>query len=104
MSIGSRLKELRGDQSQRAVALAVGIKQQVWNRYEKDETAPASDSILKICDTFKVSSDWLLGIDHGASAADKPIKTSSQEKDCEACPFKQLALAFQASAAKLPRK
>ena len=62
MTIGQRLKELRNGLSQRAVAQAVGIKQQVWNRYEKDETAPASDSIIKICNYFNCSADELLGL------------------------------------------
>lgn len=61
-TIGDRLRQIRGDMSQKAAAISTGIRQQVWNRYEKDQTAPASDSIIKICNTFRCSSDWLLGL------------------------------------------
>lgn len=129
MTIGERLKELRNGLSQRAVAQAVGIKQQVWNRYEKDETAPASDSIIKICNYFGRSADWLLGIDRGTSAANKvmqrgngnisQIGNGNTARDCSNCASKQLAdlmkqlgitvadlasVAAKKSAAKPPRK
>ena len=61
-TIGDRIREIRGDLSQKAAAISTGIHQQVWNRYEKDQTSPASDSIIKICNTFKCSADWLLGL------------------------------------------
>lgn len=130
MTIGERLKELRNGLSQRAVAQAVGIKQQVWNRYEKDETAPASDSIIKICNYFACSADWLLGLPSrggsvtargdGAIAAagsnihievgkdDKP----GEMKVCANCPkvaalqetFATILQAARTAAAKSPRK
>jgi transcriptional regulator with XRE-family HTH domain len=82
------------------MAEALGMKYQQYARYEKGVTVPGADIIAQICTVHSCSSDWLLGIERGDSAA---VKTTV-EKDCETCPFKQLVLAFQASAAKLPRK
>ena len=107
MSIGERLKELRGGLSQKAAALQVGIKQQVWNRYEKDETSPASDSIVKICTTFGCSADWLLGLTQksvstiqagdgsavaiggNASVVNGAPSTPGESAECRKCPYRK---------------
>ena len=102
--LGDRLKTLRGSSSQTEMAEALGMKYQQYARYEKGVTVPGADVIAQICTVHACSADWLLGVDRSDSAADKQTKKVVTEKDCEACPFKQLALAFQASAAKLPRK
>ena len=62
MTIGERLKEWRGEMSQKAAALSCGIKQPVWFRYERGDTEPAADSIRKICNFFGRSADELLGL------------------------------------------
>ena len=63
------MREWRGEMSQKAAALSCDIKQQVWNRYEHDDTEPAADSIRKICNFFGRSADELLGLpSRGGSA------------------------------------
>lgn len=57
-----RLKELRGNRSQKAVAEAVGIKQQEWARYEIGTTVPRADKLQQICRNLSASADWLLGL------------------------------------------
>lgn len=57
-----RLKELRGNRSQKAVAEAVGIKQQEWARYEIGTTVPRADKLQQICRSLSASADWLLGL------------------------------------------
>ena len=59
--IGARMKELRGQMSQRQAAACVGIKPQNWNVYEKGESLPGAQVILNLCQYFNVSADWLLG-------------------------------------------
>ena len=62
MTIGERLKMLRGNLSQREAANRVGMKQQLWRIYECDESAPGAKLIMKICETFGCKADWLLGL------------------------------------------
>lgn len=60
-----RLKELRKSlkMSQAEFASAIGMVQQQYSRYEQGEREPQLKHIRRICKTFNVSSDWLLGID-----------------------------------------
>ena len=71
MSIGTRLKELRESNglTQVQAAARVGMKQQAWRVYETDASMPGAKLIVKICDEYGVSADWLLGIERGKSAA-----------------------------------
>ena len=103
------MKEWRGEMSQKAAALSCGIKQQVWNRYERDDTEPAADSIRKICNFFGRSADELLGLpSRGGSATasgDGAIAAAGSNihievgksaapgeiAACRKCPYKRLA-------------
>ena len=60
-----RLKELRENQnmSQAEFAASIGMLQQQYSRYEIGEREPQIKHIRKICRTYKISSDWLLGLD-----------------------------------------
>ena len=60
--LSERLRELRGSQSQREMAEAIGIKYQAWDRYEKGKVTPGADILQQICRIHAVSSDWLLGL------------------------------------------
>jgi len=62
MTIGDRLRMLRGNLSQREAANRVGMKQQMWRVYESNASAPGAKLIMKICETFGCKSDWLLGL------------------------------------------
>lgn len=61
-SISDRLKELRGTESQSAVAKRLGISQQGWARYETGKILPGAEIIRQICSKFNISADWLLGL------------------------------------------
>ena len=67
MTIGERLKTLRGKLSQREAANRIGMKQQMWRVYESDQSAPGAKLIQKICEAFGCKADWLLGIDEDDS-------------------------------------
>ena len=98
-TIGDRIREIRGELSQKAAAISTGIRQQVWNRYEKDQTSPASDSIIKICNTFKCSADWLLGLSKTKAQPNQGVNVvnsraniaigngASAGRDCMECPL-----------------
>ena len=128
MTIGERLKDWRGEMSQKAAALSCGIKQPVWFRYERGDTEPAADSIRKICNFFGRSSDELLGLNEAKKSVKveqrgngniSQIGNGNTAADCSNCASKQLAdlmkqlgitvadlasIAAKKSAAKLPRK
>lgn len=57
-----RLKELRGEKSQQEVADKIGITNVSLSRYEKGERIPSADILYKICIYYRVSSDYILGI------------------------------------------
>lgn len=61
-----RLKELRNSLklSQSEFATQIGMMQQQYSRYEKGEREPQLKHIRRICKTFNVSSDWLLGLEN----------------------------------------
>lgn len=58
-----RLKEIRTQKhySQKQVASAIGITDTLYQKYEYGKTKPAYDVIIKLCDYFNVSADYLLG-------------------------------------------
>lgn len=59
-----RLKELRiaSNYTQQHMAEMLGIRQQSYARYESNLGEPNLETIIKLCDIFEVSSDYLLGI------------------------------------------
>jgi len=55
-----RLRQLRGDRSQRAFARDLGVFQQNVNRYERGESTPGIDFLVTLALAEDVSLDWLL--------------------------------------------
>lgn len=63
MSIGERIKELRGNMSRDEFASLIGSNRNTIQRYETYERIPKADFIEIICEKFQVRADWLvLGI------------------------------------------
>ena len=60
---GERLKELReaSQMIQAQLARNLATNQQSISRYETEQIEPNIEMIIKICDFFKVSADYLLG-------------------------------------------
>ena len=64
MSIfATRLKQLREDRelSQRAFGKAIGFGSNTIFQWESDMRTPDINSLLKICNFFDVSADYLIG-------------------------------------------
>jgi len=61
-SLADRLKKLRMQKgfSQRAFAASIGLNYVQYNRYEKEERKPSTNSLTKIADGLNVSVDYLL--------------------------------------------
>ncbi len=59
-----KLKETRikNKYSQKQVAEGIGISETLYQKYEYGKTKPAYDVIIKLCNYFNVSADYLLGL------------------------------------------
>ncbi len=77
--IGNRMKELRGATSQHQAAAGVGIKAANWNVYEKGQSLPGARVIIKLCQYYGVSADWLLGLADVRDVAQITTSTQAQE-------------------------
>lgn len=64
MSISKKLRQLREDRekTQREVAEALGIKEQVYQRYEYGTREPKIDIISKLAKYYNISADEILEI------------------------------------------
>ena len=65
MEFGNRLKALRTQTglTQQQLAQRVGVTKSVISFYELSERAPSPDVLVRLADIFKVSTDYLLGVD-----------------------------------------
>lgn len=63
--IAQRLRILRAEYklTQLDVAKKLGVSQQTYSKYENKSANLDSATIVKLCELFGVSSDYLLGID-----------------------------------------
>ncbi len=69
-TLGSRIRQIRGTESQEAFAARVGISKGSIGGYERDENSPSVDVILKICSVTGASVQWL--VTGNAAPADAP--------------------------------
>ena len=62
---GKRIKELRTEKeiSQKELALILNTTQSTIGKYEREELQPNIETIIKICQIFNISSDYLIGIE-----------------------------------------
>ena len=65
VDFGSRLKELRtqAGMTQLQLAQRMGITKSVVSFYELQERTPSPDVLVKLAGIFRVSTDYLLGLD-----------------------------------------
>lgn len=112
--LGSKLKELRGSQSQKEMADPLGIKYQQWAKYERGEVSPGADMLKQICLVHSCSADWLLGLPQRGSTSTaianggvaitgsgNKIRGTIVTRDdgnakCAKCKYKKFAEAFKA--------
>ena len=90
----SRLREARGIFTQKQAADMVGCKQQNWARYESGQVLPGAETLHKICTSFGVSADWLLGLKGNDGAAVTATNSTVAAfggavsgGDCSRCPL-----------------
>ena len=82
-----RIKELLGPNTETSMAKFLGIPQVTLNYCLAGKRKPSLELVFHICDKYKVSADWLLGLsnERGGSqcAAPTPQVTKSRQKVCE---------------------
>lgn len=77
MSIGERIQELRKTKymSQEELAEKVEVSKQSVSKWELDKTLPNIEKILKLCDIFGISADYLL---RGEEAESQNVDTENE--------------------------
>ncbi len=62
--IDKRIKDLRKELNINQVELAnlCGVQQSCVSKWERGETLPDAEMIIKLCEVLKSSADYLLGI------------------------------------------
>ena len=60
----NRLLELRGKMSQKKFAAPLGLTQQNYGNYERGKQKLNADLIVRICETYGCTAEWLLGLDN----------------------------------------
>lgn len=62
MTLGNKIKQLRNDHNmtQPELATKLGVTVRTVAYYENDERQPKKDTILKLCELFNISTDYLL--------------------------------------------
>lgn len=97
------MKDLRGATSQSEMARTLSIPRTQWIKYENGDVAPGAEILARICTTFAVSADWLLGIDpnnrgNTAIASGKnsvaivgsgKVVKAGENPACAKCPYKK---------------
>lgn len=63
-TISEKIRDLREDSDlrQEDVAQYLGIKQKMYSRYENNETALPLRHLIRLCQLYHVSSDYILGL------------------------------------------
>jgi len=102
MTIGERLRIVRGTRTRKEVAAMMGMKQQAWAVYEANQSAPGAKLLIRIAEAFHVSIDWLLGVDGSAKVvatnsavvigngtATNHAATAGEADICRRCPVKR---------------
>jgi phage repressor protein C with HTH and peptisase S24 domain len=77
MTIGKRIKDLRGKVARHDFAALLGVSRSTVQRYEIDEDVPDTAFVKAICERYKVSADWLIFGKELEKRADKQHSQSS---------------------------
>lgn len=77
MTLGNRMRVLRGKRTQQEIADRLGISRARYSHYETDRVMLDNELLQEIADIYAVSTDYLLGRDsslaEGISAADADL-------------------------------
>jgi transcriptional regulator with XRE-family HTH domain len=82
MTIGDRLRELRENLGfmQITVSKKIGISNKVLSNYENNISTPDLQTLIILCNFYKVSSDYLLGLTRIEPLAEESQVTEDEKK------------------------
>lgn len=77
-----RLRQLREDhdKTQKEIAAYLGIEQTVYSRYETGKNDMKPFQIIALCEYYKVSADYVLGLPDGLPYGHSKTKRGHQRK------------------------
>ena len=78
MTIGERIKLIRGTMSQADFATMTKLNKATLSRYERNTNVPDANAIVRICAACNIRSEWLLT---GEGEPSKNPKAKTQNKD-----------------------
>lgn len=83
MTLSESLKRFRRDYNltQKQVADAAGVNLRLYQKYESGQTTPATTTIIDVANHFKVSADYLLGINNFLSDDENHLITNYRKLD-----------------------
>lgn len=59
-TLAGRLRRVRGDESRRAFAQRMELNESTLRNYERGNSVPTADFIVKLCKTLRISPAWVL--------------------------------------------
>ena len=72
-TFAQRLRQLRGERSQREMAMLLNVEQASYAYYELGKRQPKLNDFTRICRVLNVSADWILGINDTQPQADPSV-------------------------------
>lgn len=80
MTIGGRIKILRGKESRAEFSKKFDLSSATLERYENDKRVPDTEFITRLCNAYRVSADWLiLGKGNKSAVINQAYKLLSNE-------------------------
>lgn len=66
MKFNERLKEIRKDNgfTQKEIYTKLGVSPNCYASYEQGRTEPNIQTLIQLCSIFKISADYLLGLEN----------------------------------------
>lgn len=83
MTLSESLKRFRREYNltQKQVADAAGVNLRLYQKYESGQTTPATTTIVEVANHFKVSADYLLGLNNSLSNDENQLINSYRKLD-----------------------
>ena len=79
-TFATRLRELRGTESQASFAAAIDLNRVQYAKYESGSNAPSIDVLERICRVHACSANWLLGLPERSGPPDSTVAAKAADK------------------------
>lgn len=76
---GSRLEELRGENTQKQFAELLDIPLNTYTNWVRGVREPSATAIVNLCTQLDVSADWLLGLSDSRDRREAPSRAATAD-------------------------